>query len=347
MNKKSIQIQIAERAGVSQTLVSFVINNNEKQLARMKSETIDRVRAVTEEMGYYRNELFAAARRGQSRFIALLARNVSMEYYARVIEEIMDATEHLGYTQKLFKLRDVDGIQNAVKQIQEYRIPGGVLLDVDCTVAKGFATSLSDPSFNALLVNCAPKGLGNGASVQVDGKKAMAYAITHLQTLGHKRITYAGPTDNDYVHVARRNTFKAELKKSGLPVSADSTIPISWDMADGCETLLGALKSNRRPTAIICYSDLAAMIVYHAAATLGLRIPDDLSVIGFDDDDFACLMSPPLTTFRQDLSVIREIFVPELIQSIETGIAMNRRKRRLIPASLVKRKSTGPAPKNI
>lgn len=345
MSKKSIQIQIAERAGVSQTLVSFVINNNEKQLARMKPETVDRVRTIAAEMGCYRNELFAAVRRGHSRFIALLARNVSMEYYARVIEEIMDATEQLGYTQKLLKLRDEEGIHNAVKQIQEYRIPGGVLLDIDSSIAKQFDATLSDPSFKTLQINSDPKSLSEGASVRVDGKKAMTHAIEHLYALGHRRIAYVGPADNDYAHTARRKHFEYELANKGLPMATDSTIPVSWDINDGCKSLFNALKDKNHPTAIICYSDLAAMIVYNIAATAGLRIPNDLSVIGFDDDDFASLMSPPLTTFRQDLSVIRETYVPELIQSIETGVQMNRRKRRLIPISLIERRSTAPAPK--
>jgi len=207
MSKKSIQIKIAERAGVSQTLVSFVINNNEKQLARMNPKTIENVRKVADEMGYYRNELFAAMRRGQSRFIALLARNVSMEYYARVIEEIIDATEKYGYTQKIFKLRDEDSTQNAVNRIREYRIPGGILLDVESSIAKGFNATLSNPSFKTLLVNCDPKGFSGGASVVVDGKQAMADAIQHLQTRGHQRIAYVGPDDDDYVHVTRRDVF--------------------------------------------------------------------------------------------------------------------------------------------
>lgn len=344
MNNKSIQIQIAERAGVSQTFVSFVINNNEKQLARMKPATVERVRAVAEEMGYYRNELFAAVRRGHSRFIALLARNVSMEYYARVIEEIMDSTEQLGYTQKLFKLRDDEGIQTAVKRIQEYRIPGGVLVDIDSAIAKQFNETLSDPSFTTLQINSDPKVFPDGASVRVDGKTAMTQAIEHLSTLGHRKIAYVGLADKDYAHKARRKHFEDELANKGLK-AVFPPIPVTWDLNDGCEALFETLKTTNRPTALICYSDLAAMIVYNAAAAAGLRIPQDLSVIGFDDDDFASLMSPPLTTFKQNLSVIRESYVPELIQSIESGKPMNRRRKRLIPVTLIERNSTGPAPK--
>ncbi len=342
MNKKSIQTKIAERAGVSQTLVSFVINNNEKQLARMKPATIEHVRKVAHDMGYYRNELFAAMRRGQSRFIALLARNVSMEFYARVIEEAMDATEQQGYTQKIFKLNDFDSVEHAVKRIQEYRIPGGILLDVPGPVAKQFNTDLENPDFKTLLIDSDPKSIPTGAPISIDNKKAMEQAISYLSALGHKHIAYAGLADDDYFHSLRSSAFESALQNSGLPRSPTGLIPIDWDMSDQNKQLIQALQHRNRPTAIVCYSDLAAMIVYHAAGTLSLRIPEDLCVIGFDDDDFACLMSPSLTTFRQDLSVIRETFVPELIECIESGQPLNRRKRRKIPFTLIERNSTGP-----
>ena len=342
MNKKSIQIKIAEQAGVSQTLVSFVINNNEKQLARMKPATIEHVRSVAHEMGYYRNELFAAMRRGQSRFIALLARNVSMEYYARVIEEVMTATEKKGYTQKILKLGDMGSVEHAVQRIQEYRIPGGILLDIPGPVAKKFYADLGNSDFKTLLVDSDPQSTPDGVPISVDNKKAMTEAVGHLKAYGHKRIAFVGPAEDNYFHTQRKEAFRLALKENNLSASSARIIPIEWDMSDQNKPLLQALQSRNRPTAVICYSDLAAMIVYHAANTLSLRIPEDLSVTGFDDDDFARLMSPPLTTFRQDLSAISETFVPELIQAIESGEPLNRRKRRRIPFSLLERVSTGP-----
>jgi DNA-binding LacI/PurR family transcriptional regulator len=342
MKQKSVQIQIAERAGVSQTLVSFVINDNKKQLARMNDETIARVRQAAEELGYHRNELFAAMRRGHSRFLALMARDVSQEYFARAIEKIMDATEQHDYSQKLFKLKDQSGIPAAVTRIQEYRIQGGVFFSLDREVAKKFWTDLATPSFNALLINCDPKSIAGGVPVQVDEKTAMQNAIRYLLDLGHRRIAYAGPIDKGFAHAARVTAFEAAMKRGGL---LPTVIPISWDISDQCETFVSLFKKTKHPTAFICYSDMAAMIIYHAAWFIGLQIPKDLSIIGFDDNSYSSLMTPPLTTFRQDLSVIRDDYVPELIQSIETGIPMNRRKKRLIPVELIERASTGPVQK--
>ena len=340
MKQKSVQVQIAERAGVSQTLVSFVINNNKKQLARMNEQTVLRVRQAAEELGYYRNELFAAMRRGHSRFLALMACNVSHEYFARAIEEIMDATELHDYTQKLFKLNDANTVASAITRIQEYRIQGGVFFSIDSTIAKKFWSDLASPSFNALLINCDPKSISGGVPVQVDEKTTMQNAVHYLMEHGHRRIAYAGPLDTGFVHTARVNAFRSAMEEHGLtPVS----IPITWDMSDRCEAIVSALKKKNRPTAFICYSDPVALIVYHAAWTIGLQVPKDLSVIGFDDNNFSPLMAPPLTTFRQDLSIIRTEYVPELIQSIETGTPMDRRKKRLISTTMIERQSVGPA----
>ena len=340
---KSVQIQIAERASVSQTLVSFVINDNKKQLARMNEDTVARVRQAAEELGYYRNELFAAMRRGHSRFLALFARDVSLEYYARAIEHIMDATEKLDYSQKLIKLKDESELDGAVTRIQEYRIQGGIFFSVHSPLVTTFWEKLANTSFNALLIHCNPKSVPGGVPVLVDEKNAMLQAIEHLHGLGHRRIAYAGPIDDNFAHLARRDSFKAAMRQAGLSLSDSSIVPIAWDMRDQCVALISVLKKKQRPTAFICYSDLAAMIVYHTAWAAGLLVPQNLSIIGFDDDSFAPLMTPPLTTFRQDLSVIRDKYVPELIQSIESGIPMDRRQKRLIPTTLIERESTGPA----
>ena len=342
MKSKSVQTQIAERAGVSQTLVSFVINNNEKQLARMNEKTVARVLQVAKELGYYRNELFAAMRRGHSHFLALFSRDISFEYYARAVDQIMDATEKYGYSQKLIKLKDESDLASAVSRIQEYRIQGGIFFSIHSPIITQFRDHLSKISFNSLLIHCNPKSSPNDAPVLVDEKSAMNRAIEHLLNLGHRRIAYVGPLDNNFAHLARRDSFKAAMKNSGLPLSNTSVIPITWNPEDHCDALVSALQKKQRPTAFICFSDLAAMIVYHTAWAVGLHVPRDLSVIGFDDDSFAALMTPPLTTFRQDLSVLQEKYVPELIQSIETGIPMNLRKKRFISTTLIERSSTGP-----
>ncbi|VGO15130.1 HTH-type transcriptional regulator DegA [Pontiella desulfatans] len=338
--KKPTVVEIAKQAGVSPTLVSFVVNNNEKHLARMNDGTIERVRKVAAELGYHRNELFAAARRGRSRFVALLARNVTVEYYARVLDHIMVATDRFDYAQKLVTLRESDQIPRAVTRIQEYRICGGIFLGVRNDILKQFWKQFGDASFPSLLVNCDPTQVKQGVLVSVDDKAAMRQAIDYLKGLGHRRIAYAGPTKNEYSHIARRKAFDAACADGGI--SASSSIALPWDMDDPQEELVAALKAKRRPTAIVAYSDPAALTVQRVSTALGLHIPADLSVVGFDDVSFAERLTPALTTFRQELAVIRDKYVPEYLESIESDQPLNRRKKRTIPTHLIERESTGP-----
>ena len=340
--KKTTTVDIAKRAGVSPTLVSFVVNDNQKHLARMNAKTVERVRRVAEEMGYYRNELFAAARRGQSKFLAILARDVGVEYYARVAEEIMEATETVGYSQKLLKLRDPAEAETAVTRILEYRVCGGVLMGVRDDIARYFCKALARPLFPTLLINCNPVGMKGGIPIVVDNKTAMQDALAFLKKLGHRRVAYVGPAGKEPSHALRRKAF--ESASSAADNIAPTVIELSWELDDPHTDLVQALQGSKRPTAVIAYSDLAALIVMQVANALHLRVPQDLSLIGFDDNSYAPRITPPLTTFRQNLSVIHDLYIPEFIQSIESEVALNRRKKRSIPADLIERNSTGPAP---
>lgn len=341
--KKPTVVEIARQAGVSTTLVSFVVNNNEKHLRRMNANTVERVRKVAAELGYHRNELFAAARRGRSKFIALLARDVTVEYYARILDHIMAATDRFDYAQKLLTLREPAQIPGAVTRIQEYRICGGIFLGVRNDISKEFWKQLGTTPFPSMLINCDPARLKQGVLVAVDDKAAMRQAVDYLKGLGHRRIAYAGPVENEYSHIARRDAFEAACSEAGI--STGSSIRLPWDIDDPQEELVRALKRKRRPTAIVAYSDPAALTIRRVAAALGLNIPADLSVVGFDDVSYAERLMPSLTTFRQELSVIRDKYVPEYIESIESGTPMSRRKKRIIPVRLIERESTAPAPK--
>lgn len=339
--KNPTVVEIAKRAGVSPTLVSFVVNNNEKHLARMNEETIARVRRVIEELGYHRNELFAAARRGRSRLVAVLARDVTHEYYARVLDHVMAATERLGYAQKLVTLNDETQIAGMVTRIQEYRICGGIFLGVRNDISNQFWKQIGAMPFPSLLVNCDPTRIKQGVLVSVDDGAVMREAVEFLKGLGHKRIAYAGPAENEYAHIARREAFNIACEEGGN--SRFSTLALPWELDDPHEELVRALSAKNRPTAVIAYSDLAALIVRQVAASLGMQIPVDLSVIGFDDNSYASRLVPTLTTFRQQLDVIRDQYVPEYIESIERGTSLSKRKKRTIPVKLIERGSTGPA----
>lgn len=342
---KATVVNIAKIAGVSPTLVSFVVNNNTKQLARMNQKTVERVQKIAAELGYHRNELFNAGRSGKSKFLALLARDVNVEHYARVMEQIMAATDILGFSQKLLKLREIEDCPRAATRILEYRVCGGILLGVRDNVAKDFSCRLGQPEFRTMLIGTDPNIVKGGILITTDEKKVMGEAINHLKNLGHRRIAYLGPGEEEMTHRERRNAFVYSAEKLGVTLKTTDLIPITWDPQDRAEALILALKHSSRPTAIVCYSDYAALIALRVAQQLDLHVPRDLSIIGYDDNLFGALMGPALTTFRQDLSVLRDRYVPEFIESIQQGTHLNPKIKRIIPVSLVARESTARAPK--
>jgi len=340
--KKATVVEIAKRAGVSPTLVSFVINDNEKHLKRMNADTISHVRQIAGEMGYHRNELFAAARRGRSKMIALLARELGVEYYARVLADVLAATEKQSYSQKLFNLRFSGDENGIVTRIQEYRVCGGIFLGVRNDMIRRFVDAMGNTKFPALMINSDPSGVKGGVLVAVDDISVMSEAVEYLRGAGHRRIAYAGPAENEFSHYSRREAFIKVCKEQG--VHAARSVRLPWEIDDSHEELIAVLSGRSRATAVVAYSDLAALIVMQVATSLGLMIPGDLSVVGFDDNSYASRLPVPLTTFRQDLAVIRDDYVPEFIESMERSTSLSTRKKRPIPAKLIIRESTGPAP---
>jgi LacI family transcriptional regulator len=342
---KATVVNIAKIAGVSPTLVSFVVNNNSKQLARMNAKTVERVQKIAAQLGYHRNELFNAGRSGKSKFLALLARDVNVEHYARVMEQIIAATDILGFSQKLLKLREPEDCPRAATRILEYRVCGGIFLGVRDNMAKAFCENLRQPEFRTMLIGTDPDLVKGGILVTTDEKRAIGEAIEYLRNLGHRRIAYLGPGEEEMTHRVRRNAFVSSARKLGLPLKPMDLISVTWDPKDPAEALVNALRHSSRPTAIVCYSDYAALIALRVAHQLKLHVPRDLSIIGYDDNLFGALMGPALTTFRQDLSVLRDRYVPEFIESIQHGTPLNPKIRRIIPVSLIERESTARAPK--
>ena len=121
---------IAAQLGVSQSLVSFVIGNNEKQLKQISKETQERVLRCAKELGYQRNELAASIKRGKSLEVGLLVSNMRFEFHARVIEGILTSAEEKGYSIKLIKLCEEEDVEASANLILKYHLCGLIFLGI-------------------------------------------------------------------------------------------------------------------------------------------------------------------------------------------------------------------------
>jgi DNA-binding LacI/PurR family transcriptional regulator len=169
------------------------------------------------------------------------------------------------------------------------------------------------------------------------------HAAQHLLQLGHRRIGFLGWLPQSRARQLTYGTYEAALSLAGIPVNPDYVADVTGVSAEeSVAPALRILRLERRPTAIVAHNDFTAFGVYHAAAQLGLRIPEDLSVVGYDDHPEAARCSPGLTTFHNKVGDLAEACL-ELLLDVAAGRAAEW-QRRVIEAPFVLRGSTGRVP---
>lgn len=186
-----------------------------------------------------------------------------------------------------------------------------------------------DPSGNPAL---------DDLSVQADNWMGGVIATRHLLELGHKRIGIITGPDEMLCSRARLDGYSAALAERNIPTSPELITEGDFTTSGGYAQAISLLERPNRPTAIFAGSDLQAMGVYEAARQLGLRIPEDLSVVGFDDVQTAAFLGPALTTVRQPLQDMARAAVRMLVEALSTDDVLQ--PHIIMPTSLVMRNST-------
>ena len=325
-NTRVTSVDVARRAGVSQSTVSLVFSG--KGQGRVSEATQEAVRRCARELGYRPNVAAQALRLGSSRAVALLVPDITNPFFARVLRGAQRAAQKAGYTVVL-----VDTANDRRWEAQSFEalragpVDGYLLFEVMPP------DGLESDEHVVLMESKAPKR----SSVRFDSESGAADAFRHLVDLGHRRIghlasAFEAPTFDERDAARRRVLGEAGIDPDAQPrATTDITID---DARDAAGPLL-----DERPTAVFCDDDIIAAGLYLAARERGLRVPDDLSVVGFDDMDFARVLTPPLTTVALDA----EQLGASSFELLEARMAGKRvLKRVVLPAELLVRGSTGP-----
>jgi DNA-binding LacI/PurR family transcriptional regulator len=319
-------VDVARHAGVSQSTVSLVFSG--KGRGRVSEATQERVRRSARELGYRPNVAAQALRLGSSRAVALLVPDVTNPFFSRVLRGAQRAAAAAGYTVALVDTaNDRRWQEQSFEALRAGPVDGYLLFEVDAPEALGADVPV-------VIMEAEAPGR---PSVRFDGENGAAAAFEHLVELGHKRIGHlAAAFDAPTFHM-REAARRRVLSDAGIDPDAQprALTPITID--DACRVALELLEES--PTAVMCDDDILAAGLYLAARERGLEIPRDLSVIGFDDMDFARVLSPPLTTVALDA----EQLGASSFELLEQRMAGKRLRRRVVlPAELLVRGSTGP-----
>ena len=322
---------IAKKVGVSKGTVSKALNG-----APDVSETLRKTILETAvELGYTR------ARRGAVRTLAVFIENMGYaqpeDFGTDIVTGFRQMAEPAGYEVRVIELNEA--LQKAAP-FDEYMLQEGCLgalllgLSLEDPWLKGFYTSHTPAVLYDNLVQPNP----TVATLGMDNNEAIGQAVAALRAMGHCKVGYLSSALGSHIYRVRYQSFFNALRENGLPDDPD----LAGTSFFSSETLDAHLPRllEQGVTAILCSSDLLAHTVMIRCQELGLRVPQDISIVGFDDLPFCAHTSPPLSTIRQDRLQLGKSGYYAL-QSLLEGVPIS---SLLLHAALVLRASTGPAP---
>ena len=289
------RMAVADRAGVSPGTVSNVLNHPEL----VREATRDRVKAAMSELGYVRNEAARHLRAGSSRTLAMIVLDAWNPFFADVARGVEDVAVAQGWTVLLANShRSTEREAVYLREFAERRV-AGLLVSPHADLAASLQT-LRRTGIESVLLDARtsdPEGL----SVSVDDVEGGRIAASHLLELGHRKIAFGGnPATVSHVR-DRLEGVHVALRNASLPddVFVLPTLDLTVEGGAGVGRQILAMPQSRRPTALFAASDLVAMGALHELVRAGLKVPEDISIVGYDDNAFAEHVFVPLTTVRQ------------------------------------------------
>jgi DNA-binding LacI/PurR family transcriptional regulator len=326
--------RIAEQAGVSVPTVSKVINGR-TDVARA---TRERVEAIIREHGYRRPERVAP----QSRLLELIFHELDSAWAMELIRGVERVAAENNLAVVLTELGGARTPGRAWLEAVLERRPAGVI-SVFSELSRSQQVQLQTRGIPFVVVDPTGEPLSDTPSVGATNWSGGAAAGRHLLELGHRRIAMIGGPPRALCSRARVDGCRAAMEAAGSAVDRRLVRDGDFHVAAGLEQGRALLRLRPRPTAVFAANDLQAFGVYEAARELRLRIPEELSVIGFDDLPVASWVGPPLTTVRQPL-VDMAMCAARLVLARGAGEVTGAPTRIELATPLVVRQSTGPAP---
>ena len=347
---------IAEKAGVSRSAVSLVLNNRPD--SRIPEATRQRIIETALEMGYRTNQLARSVASGKTRMIGYLVSEPNYEPSWKIIMGALAEAEALGFTLKVLSVTSETFVER-VRQCIELRL-GGIV----AALIGGYEVVFEEANRAQIPVAVVDPGIAqsSGITVLADDEVGLNAAIEHLLTLGHTRIGFISSAfprlygNIDDIGTAREKLFVRLMQKHNLSVPegfiAHEAMDVFGSRVEEEANLQPAIAATQlllahpagRPTAICCWRDETAMVAIRTCVAAGLRVPEDISVVGFSDLSAARFFMPPLSTVQSPWNELGHLAVRQLCQRIEDEFTI-RPTTHLVPSHFIARQSSGAAPR--
>jgi DNA-binding LacI/PurR family transcriptional regulator len=285
---------IARVAGVSHSTVSRALRGS----PLIPQSTAYRIRQIADEMGYSASAIGRGLVKGRTEAIGVVVTSIADPFNGEVVAGLEEAANQHGYSVILATSQGLPDREISVVRAFQCRRVDGILV-ASSRVGSNYSKLLADLEIPVVLLNNQhPNEFSY--SVRIDNTQGVFDATKHLVSLGHTRIAYLGDRHGLNSDAERSTGFHKAMDEAAISVSPHFLLRGDGKMECAIALTLDLFSGkHEKPTAIVCYNDMTAVGVIEAAKRIPLRIPDQLSVVGFDDIQVAALLTPGLTTVRQ------------------------------------------------
>ena len=323
---------IAKAAGVASSTVSRALNDH----PRISQETKDRINHLAKEMGYTPSLLARSLVTQDTATIGVVITMASDPFLTHLVTSIEEVAQEQGYSVLMSSsYLDPDRELELVGAFHGRRTRG--IIVIGSQVDADYLQMRDRFPLPVVLTNCRTYPY----SVSTDNPAGAQRAIEHLVQLGHRRIAYIANQRSYRSNLDRMTSYQQVLAAHKIPVDTDLIVESDGTLQGGSAAARILLSRPQSPTAIFCFNDMTAIGVLGALQQAKIRVPERMSVIGFDDIEFAAYCSPPLSTVRQPTDLMGQRLIHMLLALIQgqEDVAPE-----VLPAELIIRESTGPLP---
>jgi DNA-binding LacI/PurR family transcriptional regulator len=326
--------EIARRAKVSTATVSRAIN----RVPTVDPQLAKRVWRVVDELGYYPNTQARALVSGRSRIFGLIVSEFTNPFFPEIVQTFENLAVENNYEILITStVNDPKRMQSSVRRMIERRVDGVAILTFG--MEEALLEHLRYRKVPLVFIDVGPDVRGV-ANIRINYQSGIRQAVQHLAALRHTRIAFVAGPPHLKSAMARREAFKTSMLEIGL--SPDLIVVGDHRLEGGMRALIELNRLDVQPTAVLCSNDMTAIGVMRQAYEENIRVPEGLSVVGFDDIRLAEFTTPPLTTVQMSQKELANIAFRALLNEIEAP--SHERHEYDLTTSLVLRRSTALAP---
>ncbi|XHR31112.1 MAG: LacI family DNA-binding transcriptional regulator [Chthoniobacteraceae bacterium] len=332
-------IDVAEQCGYSKSTVSLVLQGS----SEIPLSTQAKVMEAVSQLGYRQNRFARGLRTSRSQTIGMVIQDHLNPFYSELVQHVEILLRQRGFDLIISSSnsnRDLE--RKAIEQLIDHHVDGMIVSAMEYKPVEAILRSIEKRGI-ACVVAGPPSYSIPFKSATISTANATHDMMEHLVSLGHSAIAFIWGAPSYQGIGSRFEIFCKELADHGLPMREDWVVHCGVRIRDGYNAAKALLAAKERPTAIFALNDILATGVMRAAKDLGLRIPEDLSVVGVDDVELSTFLCPSLTTVSLDVCHYADALTSLVLETIEKTDSSPRRIE--LEAKLVIRESTGPVPR--